>query len=333
MAKLTETEKKIIMRVEQLTKRFSFLDDYRYMMTTKRSEYRKQLKRYKDQLEKLLLDRYFTNRIKNLIIDADKTFLQRIKDLLTRKLVKRPKSTKALFKPITDRFTLDLKRHIDDLIAKQFTKKISTDVLTETFKIQPDTPIDKRLKVVNLTKPNGQSVEILGQDVKNIERITVEQYGNVDTLKYNTGANNGTGSNYPLVSHIENITTTIDADVARSVNLTRTNELGIYTVKVSSHHGKYSCALHEGEIVFTSANSKLQFQKQNPQFAKQVSKFRTLEELRNDPTRIFKFNCSHTYRVYPLQFFGNELIEKDIKSNPIRPTPNLSESKLRKLVA
>lgn len=122
-----------------------------------------------------------------------------------------------------------------------------------------------------------------------------ERYGWSDTVRYRNGAN------YPLRSYVDGRARTSADEVHRITSETFAIQNGIYTGRISRHRTTDSCIYWEGKIVFFNRALKNEFLREFPNIT-EARNWPTVDDVKNDRTHMFSFNCRHTVLADPIQF-------------------------------
>ena len=172
--------------------------------------------------------------------------------------------------------------------------------------------LNKRL--VTIEGPSGEGIRM---DLREVWNQLQRPHGDFDRIIF------ADGKKVPIDAFMDMKLQQTEGSVQRSVAQLTSGDLGILTLKVSSHGGKFDCRIWEDAIVWVNETARRLFFDQfkgHPEILAKVRDYPTLQYLENvDRTVIFKFNCHHDADPYPLNFLDFDQILEEAIAPPVGP--------------
>lgn len=306
----------IIDLLAKVLAKYSFFDDYQFSLRRNKSVLNRFILEYNREVRDALIKFYLSENLDKMVANASVDFYNDIRkffrdfDVRGSKFRKNQADIKTLTRDTRRRFVQQYTDIASSMAGKLRTKIHNFKRSESLYSIaqSKESQIDKRLVLIR--SKNKRYVKV---DLETLWSGLTSRYGNFDSIRFTNGVN------YPLRAYVENRTVTTEVEIHNDIAQIEASNNGIYTLKVSAHNGKYNCKSWENAIIFVSETAKRLFmnQFQGTEIAKIAKKWPTIDFLKSDdPTRIFKFGCSHFASPYPLQLLDNEIILDEIADLP-----------------
>ena len=310
---IRRNSKAMVKRVNRLTKQFDRLNDPRFLLKTSNPEIRKLLTKFRERLRSITIRFFAGENIDILVQAAEGDFTKAISRVVDKDLV----STTAVKGQIKRKFSTQFSNIVNEIFGRQRSK-------IEQFKIfanaQRSRVAAEISSIRNKFTAKGKvfDLETINRNWKSFEK----RFGKLDTVRFRNG------TKFPLNRFLEGRAATTAQETQNLTTEIQAARLGISVFRVSSHGATDSCLLHEGEMVFATEEAKRKFRKAFPNH--KVGNWRTVEQLRNDQTHIFKFNCKHRLLPVAIDFMDPGDQNKEIKRQNIQTIPRkINERKFR----
>jgi len=303
-------ELKILLdKLDKVLKDYKDLNDAEKVLQTNKPEFLKIMKNYKADLA-ILHEFYQGDVIEKLVDFSQEEFYKQVEKYVTTKTFKKSLEIRSkLMTAIEKEYSGQMKNVIQGIVSNQIAKKYALDVSARAVSLPKRTYEGQLNRTVSL-KATKDSPIIMQQNLNNIWDDLSKNFGTNETIQYRNGVN------YPLNTYIQGKNVTISQEVSTMTTVIESARHKIYTGKLSNHNAKDSCRLHESEIVFMSEQAKKEYKKEFPK--DKNANWKTLQEIKNDKTHFFKFQCRHTVTAYPLQYMSDKKREQTPKANVIK---------------
>lgn len=205
---------------------------------------------------------------------------------------------------------------IDEMVGRARTK-------SDTIKIQANS---QRLTIAEFKKlPKRQQVKFNGALISRarldeIVQTATRRYGRADSVQFRNGAH------YPLEPWADLKARSVPAEVHRFATQIIAQRNQKLLARVSAHGSKDSCIYHENEICFYSKSAKEEFRKL---YRIDVRHIKTVEQLAQDQTHLFKPNCVHQLKTIDHVGMTEKELRALIRASPRAKIPRkINEHKL-----
>lgn len=219
----------------------------------------------------------------------------------------------------------------EDLVLGAMSKNLKSKVahfslLVKQKLAQVKRMIDESAKVIlERTYPEVKIAD--DKDLKRYWRVLTKKYGDTATVIYSNGRR------YPLTTYLDMRARTNSELVHSTVAEAIAVSSEIYFGKISKHNTDDSCIFWEDKIIFYNEALKNAFMRKYPKLRQLVKDYATLDDVRNDRTHMFSFNCRHTIMPYPLHLFDYEDMVNELRQNKMPTIPKNIAKEVKRRVA
>jgi hypothetical protein len=304
-----EDRARLTKQVKLLVDKYKSLNNYLTVLNMPKDQLKKLVGNYIFNLETIMTSFYNGRGVAKILDEAEidfqlslKKYVKNVKPVSVKQSVK-SNYLKSILNVI-DHIKKDTGKKFDEFISKAMESGIKEKDIERTK--NPEITIDGKSyniltdadrKILN-SNPHAQVKMYNETELKQIWDTVTEKRGDVGTIVYRNG------SVYPLHAWAEMRTRTDSQDIHRLESMTAARENHIYTGIISDHGARDSCGLWEDKIIFYGEQEKMSYLAEFPgdTFAKKIP---TVEDLKKDPTHIFKHNCTHTLSPRPVQYMSD----------------------------
>lgn len=262
----------LVKRMNKFQKKYERLDDPKFILSLNSLRLNKILTNYKRDLQKILKGFFNRGISEKLVNESRKTLREQLKGFLKISDAKLTKG--ALFKSLHDQNNATIKAIVNNSHRLLRTKTTRFRLFTqkETF----------------LTEEN-----------KELWKLYSRQFGRSDTIQFRDG------KNFPLRTYVDAKSQDVTRQTQNDTSIIDAKRLGVLTMRVSSHGARDSCFLHEKERVFVDEAARREYIRMFPNDI-HARRMKTVQQLTDDPTHIFRFNCKHRLLQDAIQFFDDD---------------------------
>lgn len=313
---IRKLQKNLMKKFNDILNRASKLDDAQIVLSLNLSEVRKYSKEIEKQLMGAVMqfldgDGRSFGAVHNVISAAQDDFFESLRKYnLKLKRTQTEKITKAFI----ESYKADIEQMIKNTYSAVQQKSALLMAMADANSV-PQAVAEREAGKMLLYK---QGKYISEKMLKDTWASLQKRYGLTDTMFYRKS--DGTRFQYPMRSYLDMKTVTISQEAHRITTEMESAANGIHTVKISSHGSRDSCIYHEGEICFINDAAKAVFLRENPQY-KIATTWRTLDEIKNDKTHMFKPNCRHITLPYPIDLMSEKTAQKEVENNVLQKIP------------
>jgi hypothetical protein len=333
--------------------KFKRYNNYLAVANLSETEINKVLNKFEEQLTASVIAFIEPKKVEKFIDVALKDFKESMRDFITlqdkagrlviprKQLAKELLLQRALSKQLPGIEKLDIRRATKEQFFDQLSSVIKRQrdfqaQKFKAFKVQRNLAKVSKKQIDELGKRVLKSVKI-GEDtfddaaLKDIWDDLTESYGRFDTVTYSDG------KQMPLRTYVDMRKTTTQTQITKTVSQVTAAKRGIYSLKINSTGTNDSCIYHEQEIVLTSETARklwLAEWKGDKEVQGLISRLKTLAVVENDDTHLFKPNCRHRARPFPLQYTSRENIISELKKSLNRQSApkKVNETKVKKQI-
>lgn len=289
---ITDEAKKLNRQVQNIVRKFDELDNSAIVMKSNIPGIEKKLKEFGIRMRRLLI-RFFAGKPVDLVVtEAEKEVKNAIDEFVQGGVQKNA----ILGRRIKDQMSEQIDSIMREMVGRQRAKIRQFKLLVENTARKVDATFRYAFK-------SGARVYDI-RDINTTWKLMQKRHGKYDTVLFRPNSRTGARAKYPLRQYVNLRAVTLANEAHRLTTLVESSRNGILVGRVSVHGSRDSCIQHEGEFVFFSEAAKTQFIRDNPR--NQAARgWKTIQELEDDSTHIFRPGCTHIVRPYPeAQFAG-----------------------------
>lgn len=316
---IRKLQRNLMRKFDDILKVASKLDNAEIVLSLNLSEIRKYAKEIQSQMMGAVMqfldgDGRSFGAVHNVIKNAQDDFFEGLKKYNLK--LKRTETAK-LTKAFIESYAADIEQMIKNTYSAVQQKSALIHAMADAQSV-PAAYAEKEASKMLMYSLNGKRRYISEKLLSDAWASLNKRYGMTDTMFYRKA--DGGRFAYPMRSYLDMKTVTVSQEAYRITTEMESAENGIYTVKISSHGSRDSCIYHEGEVCFINDAARMIFLEKFPQY-KQAARWKTLEEIKNDKTHMFKPNCRHITMPYPIDLMSEGRFKSEVENNVLQKIP------------
>lgn len=306
-------------RIDRALNQGAVFDDLIWILSTNPADIRNRAEAFQKILEATLTGLVNPETVRQFVSQFLSEYLDDLSKYMTITKPLRQLKAADLTRAVIEQFNLQFRQAAGDIVKRMTAKAFTMQAASKPYIISESMQramMDRRFRMATI---GGNTYS--EADLETLWKTMQRQYGRHDTVAYRMRADDPTGptKNFPLRTYVDQKMTTIESEAQRVTAQLANARGGVYTSIIPRNGTKDSCIYHEGKIVFNSEAARTLFIEENPKLAKWARQLATVDQIRADGTHMFKFNCKHTLRPYPIQSFDDDLKEKELKESARGP--------------
>ena len=300
----TDQQKALQLALQAIVDRYERLDDAMYILQANLPQLKLDVNRYTAQIEAVILNAYSPDRVAFDVQNALADFLKNLRPAIeSGALEYRRANVQAFVEAAYQQYATQVGVVATNMNATIFSKATQFKTVAQAAEI----PLARQ---ADIAEYSIRQVEIGGKKytwntLNDIWARMNQEYGVRDTIQYRNGVN------FPLRTYVDARTTTSGAETQRLTTTIQSAANGVLFLRISSNGSSDSCSFWEGKLVFPSEAAREEARKRWPKVS--FAHIKTVQEVKDDSTHMFKFNCKHILRPETIQFsddFADEIKEE-----------------------
>ena len=322
MASIDDTQELLTERIRVILSRETRFNNPEWILSHDLPMIRRILKNYRKQLRLTLGSFIQSNVFDKMVNESVTAFIDNMKEFISKGKIKlRQANQKQLLRAVRREYGQLLFGSVDGMTQRLLQKSTAFKLNSSLARI-PKAIEESALNKINTVRIKGE--EFNSKQLTNVWGQLTNRYGQHDTVIFKGGHKK------PLETYVDGRTTTTRAEIDRATTQITAAANGVFFGRINVTGTRDSCIFHEGRLVFFTQSGREQFKAQNP--GVDVSAIKTVQELEEDDTHIFKFHCRHRVLAEGFQFFEKEEQDEIIKENKALPKipKQVVESKVKR---
>lgn len=316
-------------RLDAVIRAASELEDARFVAESNRTQVRKVLGDYTQDLDNLLHNFFTGAPMESLSARSLRTTYKDMREFPELgKITETQVAEDRLLRAARNEYG-PLIRGVVSNISQSQNRRVNAYKLQVDAQSLPAELFEKRFGQVpswKIVDAEGNSKLIRPKNANATFEAMSRVYGRSDKVVYRDG------TNYPLRTYVDQKIISTSREVQDTATILEGSSRGIMTGRVTSHGSADSCIFHEGEMIFLSEGAREQFLRDPDLVEKypEAKSWRTYGELQRNKTHIFVFGCKHRVKVQPIHLLEREDINPNFLRKPVKlPSGNLEKEALK----
>lgn len=316
---ISSDEKRALQAALQvIVDRHAHLDDALYLLQNELPKIKLDINKYTAQVEAVLMNAYSPDKVAFDVQEALADFIKNLRSAVeSGALEYRRANVQSFVEAAYTQYATQVGLVSSNMNSTIFSKATQFKTLAQAAEI----PLARQADIANYTI---RQVEIAGKQyswnsLNDLWDRMNSEYGQRDTIQYRNGVN------YPLRTYVDARTTTSSSETQRLTTTLQASANGVLFLRISRNGSSDSCAFWEGKLVFPSEAAREEAKKRWPKV--NFSGIKTVQEVKDDSTHMFKFNCKHILRAETIQY-SDDFAAEFSEERPPRIPNKINEAEI-----